>query len=373
MKERVKKEMSTLEEKNTQVGQMSFDEQRAKIKVVGVGGGGNNAVNRMMEDGIDGVTFTSINTDAQALSKTRAKTIQIGGRVTRGLGAGAKPEAGAESAEENRAEIEAELEGTDMIFVASGMGGGTGTGAAPVIASIAKEKGALTVAVVTKPFSFEGKKRMQNAEEGIRKLKENVDTLVVIPNDKILEIVDNKTTMTDAFKKADEVLRQAVEGIADLISKPGVINLDFADVRTIMKNKGVAHMGIGVGTGANRAEQAVKAAISSPLLETTINGARCVLINMSGSENLSLIEANEAANIIRNAVDPDAEIIFGTSINRNLGDDVSVTVVATDFLDPFTQAETPVMEEAIPAQQPKMTNQENTSKSAKIPTFNLRR
>ncbi|MBP3887972.1 MAG: cell division protein FtsZ [Cellulosilyticum sp.] len=306
--------------------------QGAQIKVIGVGGGGNNAVDRMIEKGLDGVEFITVNTDHQALARSGAPTkIQIGEKMTRGLGAGANPEIGTKSAEESKEEILEAIKGADMLFITAGMGGGTGTGAAPVIAGIAKEQGILTVGVVTKPFSFEGRKRMINAEKGITELKQNVDTLVVIPNDKILQVIDKKTTMVDAFSRADDVLQQGVQGITDLISNPGIINLDFADVRTIMNNKGVAHMGIGRATGENRAEEAVKYAISSPLLDTSIDGARCVLVNMCGGESLGLMEANVGMGLIREAVDPDAEIIFGTSINENLGEEIIITVIATDF------------------------------------------
>ncbi|WP_304507920.1 cell division protein FtsZ [Anaerotignum sp.] len=302
----------------------------AQIKVIGVGGGGNNAVDRMIEDGLDGVEFISINTDGQALSKARATTkIQIGEKLTKGLGAGGNPEIGEKSVEETQDDIAQALRGSDMVFITAGMGGGTGTGAAPRIASISKELGILTVGVVTKPFNFEGKKRMSNAEKGIMELKKNVDTLVIIPNQRLLSIIDKKTTLTEAFKKADEILRQGVQGIADLISKPGVINLDFADVRTVMANKGVAHMGIGHASGENKAEIAAKMAIQSPLLETTIEGAKSVLINFSGDMNLGLLETEEAADLIREAIDPDAEIIFGTTINEELEDEVIVTVIAT--------------------------------------------
>lgn len=302
----------------------------AQIKVIGVGGGGNNAVDRMIEDGLDGVEFISINTDGQALSKARATTkIQIGEKLTKGLGAGGNPEIGEKSVEETQDDIAQALRGSDMVFITAGMGGGTGTGAAPKIASISKELGILTVGVVTKPFNFEGKKRMSNAEKGIMELKKNVDTLVIIPNQRLLSIIDKKTTLTEAFKKADEILRQGVQGIADLISKPGVINLDFADVRTVMANKGIAHMGIGHASGENKAEIAAKMAIQSPLLETTIEGAKSVLINFSGDMNLGLMETEEAADLIREAIDPDAEIIFGTTINEELDDEVIVTVIAT--------------------------------------------
>ena len=295
----------------------------AQIKVVGVGGGGNNAVDRMIEDGLDGVEFISVNTDSQQLvdSKSPVK-IQIGEKLTKGLGAGGNPDIGERSAEETQEEVAQALKGADMVFITAGMGGGTGTGAAPKIASISKEMGILTVGVVTKPFNFEGKKRMANAERGIMELKKNVDTLVIIPNQRLMSVIDKKTTLTEAFKKVDEVLRQGVQGIADLISKPGVINLDFADVRTIMADQGIAHMGIGQASGENKAEVAAKAAIQSPLLETTIEGAKSVLINFSGDSDLGLLETEEAAELIRESLDPEAEIIFGTTINEDLTDQV---------------------------------------------------
>ncbi len=302
----------------------------AQIKVVGVGGGGNNAVDRMIADNMTGVDFISINTDKQQLDRSLAQTkIQIGEKLTRGLGAGGNPEVGEKSVDETREEISNAFKDADMVFVTAGMGGGTGTGAAPKVAGIAKEMGKLTVGVVTKPFLFEGKKRMSNAEKGISELKKNVDTLVIIPNQKLLSVIDKKTTMIEAFRKADEILRQGVSGITDLISSPGIINLDFADVRTIMSDKGIAHMGIGIGTGENKAEMAAKAAISSPLLETTIAGAKYVLINICGDANLGLLEAGEAASLISESIDPDAEIIFGTTLNEELDDKVIVTVIAT--------------------------------------------
>ncbi|MCD8037217.1 MAG: cell division protein FtsZ [Clostridiales bacterium] len=302
----------------------------AQIKVVGVGGGGNNAVDRMIADNMTGVDFISINTDKQQLDRSLAQTkIQIGEKLTRGLGAGGNPEVGEKSVDETREEISNAFKDADMVFVTAGMGGGTGTGAAPKVAGIAKEMGKLTVGVVTKPFFFEGKKRMSNAEKGIAELKKNVDTLVIIPNQKLLSVIDKKTTMIEAFRKADEILRQGVSGITDLISSPGIINLDFADVRTIMSDKGIAHMGIGIGTGENKAEMAAKAAISSSLLETTIAGAKYVLINICGDANLGLLEAGEAASLISESIDPDAEIIFGTTLNEELDDKVIVTVIAT--------------------------------------------
>lgn len=306
----------------------------AQIKVVGVGGGGNNAVDRMIDDNLEGVEFISINTDCQALARSKAAVkIQIGEKLTKGLGAGANPEIGQKAAEETREEIVEAIRGADMLFITAGMGGGTGTGAAPVIASIAKEMGMLTVGVVTKPFTFEGQKRMMNAERGIQELKKNVDTLVIIPNQKLLNIIDKKTTMLESFKKADEILRQGVQGISDLISKPGVINLDFADVRTIMANKGIAHMGIGRASGEEKTENAAKLAINSPLLDTTVQGAKSVLINFSGDMNLGLFETEAAAEFIRESVDPSAEIIFGTTINDDLKDEVIVTVIATGLED----------------------------------------
>lgn len=315
----------------------------AQIKVIGVGGGGNNAVDRMIDDGLAGVEFISINTDGQALAKTKSATkIQIGEKLTKGLGAGGNPEIGEKSVDETQDEIAQALRGADMVFITAGMGGGTGTGAAPKIAAISKELGILTVGVVTKPFNFEGKKRMSNAEKGITELKKNVDTLVIIPNQRLLGIIDKKTTLTEAFKKADEILRQGVQGISDLISKPGVINLDFADVRTVMQDKGIAHMGIGHASGENKAEVAAKMAIQSPLLETTIEGARYVLINFCGDENLGLMETEEAADLIRESLDPDAEIIFGTSINEDFQDEVMVTVIATGLEDPDAQAAPPM-------------------------------
>ncbi len=327
----------------------------AQIKVVGVGGGGNNAVDRMIEDGLDGVEFISVNTDSQQLvdSKSPVK-IQIGEKLTKGLGAGGNPDIGERSAEETQEEVTQALKGADMVFITAGMGGGTGTGAAPKIASISKEMGILTVGVVTKPFKFEGKKRMANAERGIMELKKNVDTLVIIPNQRLMGIIDKKTTLTEAFKKVDEVLRQGVQGIADLISKPGVINLDFADVRTIMADQGIAHMGIGQASGENKAEVAAKAAIQSPLLETTIEGAKSVLINFSGDSDLGLLETEEAAELIRESLDPEAEIIFGTTINEDLTDQVVVTVIATGLED-----EEEVVQQPQPAQQQQQTQSAN--------------
>lgn len=304
----------------------------AQIKVIGVGGGGSNAVNRMIEMGVQGVEFIAVNTDAQALQLSRAEQkLKIGEKLTRGLGAGANPEVGRKAAEESREQIENALRGADLVFVTAGMGGGTGTGAAPVIADIARQMGALTVGVVTKPFSFEGKKRSQQAVNGVNALKEKVDTLIVIPNDRLLEIVDKNTPMLEAFREADNVLRQGVQGISDLIAVPGLINLDFADVKTIMTERGSALMGIGVATGDNRATEAAKMAIMSPLLETSIDGARGVLLNITGGNNLSLYEVNEAADIVASASDQEVNMIFGAVINENLKDEIIVTVIATGF------------------------------------------
>ncbi len=304
----------------------------AKIKVVGVGGGGNNAVNRMIDHGVKGVDFIALNTDKQALQSSKAEyKLQLGDKITKGLGAGANPEIGERAAEENRSEISEMLEDADMIFITAGMGGGTGTGAAPVVAEIAKEMGILTVGVVTKPFTFEGMKRLKQADYGINKLKEKVDTLVTIPNDRLLQIADKNTTMAEAFIMADDVLKQGIQGISDLISVPNLINLDFADVQTIMLDKGIAHMGIGMASGENRASEAAKAAIQSPLLETSIEGAKSVLLNITGGSDLGIFEVNEAADLIRQAVDSDANIIFGAGIDESLNDEVKITVIATGF------------------------------------------
>ena len=314
---------------------LEFDmdlEQYAEIKVIGVGGGGNNAVNRMISAGLRGVEFVSVNTDAQALLLSQAPMkIQIGEKLTKGLGAGANPEVGEKAAQESREDIIAALKGADMVFVTAGMGGGTGTGAAPVVAECAKEVGALTVGVVTKPFNFEGRRRMQQAERGIAKLMEKVDTLITIPNDRLLQVVEKRTSILDAFRIADDVLRQGVQGISDLIAVPGLINLDFADVKTIMMQTGSALMGIGIGTGENRASEAAKTAISSPLLETSIQGAKGVLLNITGGSNLGLFEVNEAADIISQAADPEANIIFGAVIDESLQEEIRVTVIATGF------------------------------------------
>ena len=304
----------------------------ASIKVVGCGGGGGNAVNRMVESGLRGVEFIAINTDMQALQMSGAQTkIQIGEKVTKGLGAGAVPEVGRRSAEESREEIAGALKGADLVFVTAGMGGGTGTGCAPVVAEIAREQGALTIAVVTKPFAFEGKQRMRNAEAGISDLKQRVDTLVVIPNDRLLQVVSKGTSMVEAFGIADEVLHQGIQGISDLIAVPALINLDFADVKTVMESGGMAHMGIGYGEGENKMIDAAKNAISSPMLETSISGARAVLINITGGKDISIIDINEAANLVMEEADSDANIIFGAGIDESMGDKVRITVIATGF------------------------------------------
>ena len=303
-----------------------------QILVVGVGGGGNNAVNRMIASNIKSAKFLAVNTDKQALMMSNATSqIQIGEKLTRGLGAGADPEVGRKAAEESRGEIAEKLKGTDLVFITAGMGGGTGTGAAPVIASIAKEMGILTIAVVTKPFEFEGRTRMQNAEMGIRNLSKCVDTLVVIPNDRLLQVVPKGTPIVDAFKYADDVLRQGIQGIADLIATPSLINLDFADVRTVMKNRGLAHMGIGEGKGEKRNVDAVRKAVASPLLETTIEGATAVIINVTGGFDLTLDEVNESVKLVKDVVDPSANTIFGATIDENYNDRIVVTVIATGF------------------------------------------
>ncbi|ASM70770.1 cell division protein FtsZ [Lachnospiraceae bacterium AM25-11LB] len=311
-------------------------ESSAKIIVVGVGGAGNNAVNRMVEEAIGGVEFIGVNTDKQALTLCKAPTvIQIGEKLTKGLGAGAKPEIGEKAAEESIEEIRQAIQGADMVFVTCGMGGGTGTGAAPVVAGVAKEMGILTVGVVTKPFRFEAKTRMSNALAGIEKLKESVDTLIIIPNDRLLEIVDRRTTMPEALKKADEVLQQAVQGITDLINLPALINLDFADVQTVMIDKGVAHIGIGEGKGDDKAMEAVQQAVSSPLLETTIEGASHVIINVSG--DISLMDANDAATYVQNMTGEDTNIIFGALYDDKEADYVRITVIATGLDDETTR------------------------------------
>lgn len=306
--------------------------QNAVIKVIGVGGGGGNAVKHMIENSVDGVEFICANTDAQALDKIRAKsTIKLGSHVTKGLGAGANPDVGRQAAMEDRERIRELVDGADMVFITAGMGGGTGTGGAPVVAQIAREVDALTVAVVTRPFTFEGRRRAQQAEAGIEKLEAQVDTLITIPNDRLLQVVEKKTSIQDAFRVADDVLRQGVQGISDLIIVPGLINLDFADVKAIMSSAGSALMGIGVGTGEERAIEAARKAIASPLLEASIEGAKGILFNITGSDNLGLHEVNAAAEIIAEAADPEANIIFGAVIDEEMKDEVRVTVIATGF------------------------------------------
>jgi cell division protein FtsZ len=357
---------------------LEFDvdlEQGATIKVIGVGGGGSNAVNRMIENGIQGVGFITVNTDAQALNLAKSDVkIKIGEKLTRGLGAGANPEVGKKAAEESREALIQEIKGADLIFVTAGMGGGTGTGAAPVIAEIAKECGALTVGVVTRPFTFEGRKRAAHAEQGIAALKEKVDTLIVIPNDRLLEIVDKKTPMIEAFREADNVLRQGVQGISDLIMVPGLINLDFADVKTIMSERGSALMGIGIASGENRAAEAAKKAIMSPLLETSIEGARGVIMNITGGSNLSLYEVNEAAEIVIGASDPEVNVIFGAIIDENMKDEIKVTVIATGFEH---KAINTAIRRPVSQLQPNPGNANNNStnsnaESAETKTANLR-
>ena len=360
----------------------------AKILVIGVGGAGNNAVNRMIEENIVGVEFIGVNTDRQALQLCKAnQLVQIGEKLTKGLGAGAKPEVGAKAAEESVDELTELIKGADMVFVTCGMGGGTGTGAAPVVAGIAKSLGCLTVGVVTKPFRFEAKQRMLNAVEGIEKLKENVDTLIVIPNDKLLEIVDRRTSMPEALKKADEVLQQGVQGITDLINVPGLINLDFADISTVMKDKGVAHIGIGEGHGDDKALDAVKQATTSPLLETTIEGATDIVINISG--DIGLIEANEAAMYVEELAGESANIIFGAMYDESTPDTCTITVIATglDAQESAGQAPTfmkkanerpafnnnaaPTLKTAAPAQRTPVTKTETTvgTSTIQIPSF----
>jgi len=307
-------------------------DQLAKIKVIGVGGAGNNAVNRMIESGVKGVDFIVANTDFQVLSKSNAEIkIQMGGNLTNGLGAGANPEIGREAALESKEDIKNALKGADMVFITCGMGGGTGTGAAPIVAEIAQELGALTVGIVTKPFSFEGKKRMEYALAGLEELKQHVDTLVIIPNDRLREIIDKSTSLVDSFKEVDNVLRRGVQSISDLIAVAGLINLDFADVKTVMEHKGNALIGIGMGTGENRASEAAKEAVTSPLLEASINGATDAIINVTGGNNLTLFEVEEAVEVVRQSANTDINTIFGAVINENLNDELIVTVIATGF------------------------------------------
>ena len=339
----------------------------AQIKVIGVGGGGNNAVNRMVEAQLQGVEFIAVNTDKQALHTSKAEyKIQIGEKLTRGLGAGANPEVGKKAAEESKDEIIKVLQGADMVFVTAGMGGGTGTGAAPVIAQLAKEMGILTVGVVTKPFVFEGKVRMKNAENGIAELKSKVDTLITIPNDRLLQIVQKNTSMLDAFSMADDVLKQGIQSISDLIAVPGLINLDFADVTSIMKEKGLAHMGIGNATGENRAIEAAREAIQSPLLETSIRGAKGVLLNITGGSNLGLLEINEASTLVQESCDPEANIIFGASIREDLGEEIKITVIATGF-DETNHSHQEVIERVKPTPKPILNTVSNTAPTVSKP------
>lgn len=315
----------------------------AVIKVIGVGGGGNNVVNRMIEAGLTSAEFYSVNTDKQALIRSNAKNrLQIGAVLTKGLGAGSLPQVGEQAAEENKEDLTEIVKGTDLLFIAAGMGGGTGTGAAPVIARIARELGVLTVAVVTKPFSFEGKKRAENANEGINNLKKYVDTIVVIPNDKLLQVLPSTTSFYDAFKVADDVLRQGISGIVDLISTPSLINLDFADVNTIMKDQGLAHMGLGSAKGERRVIEAVRQAVSSPLLETTIEGAKGVILNVAGGKDMTLTEVNEAATLVQGVIDSSANIIFGATVDESITDEISITIIATGFSGAKEEKEEPV-------------------------------
>lgn len=357
---------------------LEFDidmENFAQIKVIGCGGGGNNAVNRMIAAGLRGVEFIAINTDKQALFLSKANTkIQIGDKLTKGLGAGANPDVGEKAATESKDEIAQAIKGADLVFVTAGMGGGTGTGAAPVVAQIARDLGILTVGVVTKPFMFEGRKRMQYAERGVENLKATVDTLVTIPNDRLLQVAEKKTSIVDAFKIADDILRQGVQGISDLIAVPGLINLDFADVRTIMLNTGIAHMGVGRASGDNKAEEAAKQAIHSPLLETTIEGAKAVLINVTGGPDLGLFEVNTAAEMIQKSADPDANIIIGAVIDENLKDEMLITVIATGFdKSPTIKKVEKVLDKStINVKEERTPSQSSSGDELDIPTF-LRR
>ena len=353
-----------------------FDEntldQLAKIKVIGIGGGGSNAVNRMIESGLEGVEFIAVNTDSQALLMSKSpKRMQIGEKLTRGLGAGARPDIGERAAQESRNDILEALRGSDMVFITAGMGGGTGTGAAPVVAECAREVNALTVAVVTRPFAFEGPKRKKNADMGIEKLKKNVDAIITIPNDRLLQVVDKKTPMTKAFVIADDILRQGVKGISDLIAVPGVINLDFADVQSIMNNAGAALMGVGEASGDNAAVEAVKKAIASPLLETSVDSARGILLNFMGAtDSLSMMEVNEASTTVQEAAHPDAEIIWGVSVDETLGDTIIVTIIATRFGE---EESAPVEKEIPPTKfypPPTQNNPSNQPAPSNQPQFN---
>jgi cell division protein FtsZ len=336
--------------------EFDLDPTLASIKVIGVGGAGNNAVNRMVQYGLRGVEFIAVNTDKQALYLSQAtQRIQIGEKLTKGLGAGANPDIGQRAADESREDIASAIRGSDMVFVTAGMGGGTGTGAAPVIAGISRELGILTVGVVTRPFSFEGRQRTLNADKGIAQLKDNVDTLVVIPNDRLLMVVGKGTSILDAFRMSDDVLRQGIQGISDLIAVPSLINLDFADVKTVMENSGVAHMGIGLGSGENRALDAAKQAVHSPMLETSIDGAKAVLFNITGGSNMSLLEVTEAAELVQQSADPDANLIFGAGIDETLGDTIRMTVIATGFVKPLAPKEKRPAVSARPIARPGIT------------------
>ena len=340
------------------IGGLEMD-QLAKIKVIGLGGGGGNAINRMVESGVKGVEFIAANTDLQVLNSSKADVkIQIGATLTDGLGAGGKPEVGKESAVESKKEIEDALAGADMVFITAGMGGGTGTGAAAIVAEIAQGLGALTVAIVTKPFSFEGKRRMENALQGIEELKKHVDTLIVIPNDRLREIIDKSTPMLEAFKEVDNVLRRGVQSISDLIAVVGLVNLDFADVKAVMEKSGRAIIGIGIGMGEDRALEAAKQAVSSPLLETSIEGATDAIINITGGVNLTLFEAEQAAEVVRSAANTDINTIFGSVINEHLNDEVIVTVIATGF-DKTKKAQEQVHNNPVPQRRTQQRNEYN--------------
>ena len=342
----------------------------AKIKVIGVGGGGGNAVNRMITEKVQGVDFIVANTDLQALNASQAQTkIQLGPKLTKGLGAGSNPEVGDKAAEESEEQIQKALEGSDMVFITAGMGGGTGTGAAPVVAKIAKDSGALTVGVVTRPFSFEGPRRDKFASEGLAKLKANVDTLIIVANNRLLEMIDKKTPMMEAFKEADNVLRQGVQGISDLIVTPGYINLDFADIKTLMSNQGSALMGVGSATGENRATEATKKAISSPLLEVSISGAQHVLMDITGGKDLSLFEAQEASDVIKQAAGTNVDISFGMSLNESLGDEVRVTVIATGIDAKKSKKAHPAQHVAPVSEEPKSDDSKSSQENASDDPF----
>ncbi len=346
------------------------DSHIAKIKVIGTGGGGNNALNHMVNSGLQGVEYIAVNTDKQALFNSVADhKLQIGNKITKGLGAGANPEIGKKAANESEAEIEALLQGADMVFITAGMGGGTGTGSAPVIAEVAKRLGILTVGVVTEPFRFEGKRRAKAAKAGLEELKLHVDTLVMVPNDKLLEVAESNTSMLDAFKLADNVLRQGVQGISDLITIPGLVNLDFADVSTVMREQGIAHMGVGVAEGENKAVKAVNKAIDSPLLSTSIKGAKGVLLNITGNADMNLFEINEAAEIITDKADPEANIIFGSVIDETIGDKIKVTIIATGFEEESSDGEAKVLKD----KNIEGTRETESPKEFDIPEFLYRR